>query len=243
MIRRTLIVPLALLLLPPSLFAHEEPPEEEDPSPWSGRVSFGFLATSGNTENSNLNGSFEIGYATGKWTHLFDAYAINAKENNVNTAEAYGAGWKSEWNLSETSFLFGKLSYRNDRFSGFPTQFSQSAGYGRRFIDTARHTLNAEAGAGARQSERADGVDENDFILDAALHYRWTFSESANFQQDLGIEYGENNTYLESVSAVTAQLIGQLALVASFTIKSNSDVPVGSEKTDTFSAITLEYVF
>ena len=243
MYKRALIVLVALFLLPLSLSAHEEPAAEEDPSPWSGKISFGYLATSGNTENSNLNGGFEVGYATGKWTHLLDAYAINASENNVNTAEAYGAGWKSEWNLSETSFLYGKLSYRNDRFSGFPTQFSQTVGYGRRFIDTARHTLNAEAGAGARQSERADGVDENNVILDAALHYKWTFSETANFTQDLGLEYGENNTYLESVSAVTARLVGQLALVASYTIKNNSDVPVGSEKTDTFSAITLEYIF
>ena len=243
MFKRAPIVPVALLLLPLSLFAHEEPAAEEGPSPWSGRVSLGYLATSGNTENSNLNSNFEIGYATGRWEHLFDAYAIKASENSVNTAEAYGAGWKSEWNLSESSFLFGKLSYRSDRFSGFPTQFSQTIGYGRRFIDTARHTLNAEAGIGARQSERADGVDENNGILDAALHYKWSFSETANFTQDLGLEYGANNTYLESVSAVTARLIGQLALVASYTIKNNSDVPVGSEKTDTFSAITLEYAF
>jgi putative salt-induced outer membrane protein len=103
--------------------------------------------------------------------------------------------------------------------------------------------LNAEIGAGARQSERADGVDENDFILNGGLQYKWTFSETANFTQDLVIEYGKNNTYLESVSAVTARLVGQLALVASYTIKNNSDVPVGSEKTDTFSAIALEYAF
>jgi putative salt-induced outer membrane protein len=244
MFRRALIVPVAIILWPLSSFAHEEEAaEEEDTSPWSGAVSFGYLATSGNTENSNLNSSFEVGYTTGKWDHLFDAYAINASENNVNTAEAYGAGWISEYNISEFSFLFGRLSYRNDRFSGFRTQFSQAVGYGHRFINSSAHVLSAQAGGGARQSERADGVDENDFILDAALNYKWTFSESAYFSQDFAIEYGENNTYLESVSAVTARLVGQLSLVASYTIKNNSDVPVGSEKSDTFSAIALEYAF
>jgi putative salt-induced outer membrane protein len=243
MFKRAQAVLAVMTLLPLSSFAHEEAAEPEDTSPWSGAVSFGYLATSGNTENSNMNGSFEIGYATGDWTHLFDAFAINASEDNVNTAESYGAGWKSEWNMSEVSFLYGNLSYRNNRFSGFPTQFSQTAGYGRRFISTPAHTLSAEAGAGARQSERADGVDENDFILSAGLNYKWSFSETANFTQDLAIEYGENNTYLESVSAVTARLIGQLALVASYTVKNNSDVPVGSEKTDTYSAIALEYAF
>ena len=224
-------------------FAQDEPEAEEESGPWSGKVSFGFLATSGNTENSNLNGNFEIAYTTGKWSHLLDAYAINASENNATTAEAYGAGWKSEWNLSEHNFLFGQLSYRNDRFSGFPTQFSQTVGYGRRIIDTVAHTLSAEVGAGARQSERADGVDENDIILSGGLNYKWTISESANFTQDLAIEYGENNTYIESVSAVTARVVGALALVVSYTIRNNSDVLPGTVNADKFTALTLEYAF
>jgi putative salt-induced outer membrane protein YdiY len=36
---------------------------------------------------------------------------------------------------------------------------------------------------------------------------------------------------------------GNLALVASYVIKSNSDVPVGIEKTDRYTAISLEYGF
>jgi putative salt-induced outer membrane protein len=243
MLIRTVPLFVTLLVLPLSATAKEEAATEEDTGPWSGSVSFGYLATSGNTENSNLNSSFEVGYATGKWEHLLDGYAISASEDNVNTAEAYGAGWISERNLSEHNFLFGRLSYRKDRFSGFATQFSQAAGYGRRIFNTEAHVLNATIGAGARQSERADGVDEDDLILDGGLHYQWTFSETANFTQDFAVEYGELNTYLESVSAVTARLVGQLALVASYTVKNNSDVPVGTENTDTFSAIALEYKF
>ena len=243
MFDRALTVLVAMTLLPIASFAHEEATAEEDPSPWSGKVSFGYLATSGNTENSNLNGNFEVGYAKGNWSHLFDAYAINASENNATTAEAHGAGWKSEWNLSEHNFLFGRLSYRKDRFSGYPTQFSQSVGYGRRIFDTPAHMLNAEIGAGARQSEREDGLDENDIILNGGLNYKWTFSETANFTQDFTIEYGENNTYMESVSAVSTSIVGALALVVSYTIKNNSDVLPGTVETDTYTALSLEYAF
>jgi putative salt-induced outer membrane protein len=243
MFKHTLIAATAMVLSPLSSFAAEEAAGEEDPGPWSGKVSFGYLATSGNTENSNLNGNFEIGYATGRWNHLFEAYAINASENNVSTAEAYGAGWKSEFNLSEFNFLYGRLNYRNDRFSGFPTQFSQTAGYGRRFITTAAHILSGEVGVGTRQSERADGLNESDLILNGALNYKWTFSETANFTQDFILEYGDQNTYLQSVSAITARLIGDLALVASYTIKNNSTVPAGIKNIDTYTAIALEYAF
>ena len=243
MLIRTMLLFVTLLALPLSVVAAEEAAAEGDTGPWSGSVSLGYLATSGNTDNSNLNSNFEVGYTAGKWDHLLDGHAINASEDNANTAESYGVGWKTERNLSEHNFLFGRLSYRKDRFSGYPTQFSQAVGYGRRIIDTGTHVLNAEIGAGARQSERADGVDENDLILSGGIHYKWTFSETANFTQDFDVEYGELNTFLVSVSAVTARLIGQLALVASYTIKNNSDVPVGTEKKDTYSAIALEYAF
>jgi putative salt-induced outer membrane protein len=217
--------------------------EEEDTGPWFGHVKFGYLATGGNTENSNLNSSFLLGYTAGKWVHTFDTFAINASENDVTTAEAYELGWKTERNLTEVDFLFGRLNWRKDRFSGYPEQFSQSIGYGRRLIDRAPHTLNAEIGLGARQAERVDGVTENDGILRAGLDYKWQFSETAAFTQDFVVEAGRNNTYLESISAITARLIGDLALVASHTIKNNSDVLPGTEKTDTYTAVSLEYRF
>jgi len=240
--KRSVLLCILIMFTAPATFAQGESVEEAK-SPWAGKVSLGYLATSGNTENSNLNGNFVVGYTAGKWVHTLDAYAINASESQQTTAEAYGAGWKSEWNLSERNFLFGLLNYRKDRFSGFPTQFSESVGYGRRIIDTPVHMLNAEIGAGARQSERADGINESDFIVRGGLNYKWTFSETANFTQDFMIEYGDLNTYSQSITALRARILGNLAMAASYTIKNNSDVPPLTEKTDTFTAFSLEYSF
>ena len=217
--------------------------DEEEEGPWSGKATLGYLATSGNTENSTLNTGFELGYATGKWTHRATAKAINSSENEVTTAEAYELGWKSEWDLSERDFLFGRLQWRKDRFSGFDTQFSQTLGYGRRLIDTEEHKLSAEIGAGARQSELADGSTENETILRGGLNYAWQFSETAKFTQDFTVEAGDKNTYGESITAISARLIGDLALVASYTIKHNTDVLAPLEKTDTYTALSLEYAF
>ena len=38
-------------------------------------------------------------------------------------------------------------------------------------------------------------------------------------------------------------LVGNLALVASYTVKHNTDVPPLTEKTDTYTALSLEYGF
>ncbi|MGB5334224.1 MAG: DUF481 domain-containing protein [Woeseiaceae bacterium] len=229
---------VAALLAPMTLMA-----QEEEKSPWSGKATLGYLATSGNTENSTLNTAVEVGFATGKWQHTANAAAINASENKVTTAEAYQLGWKTERNLTDKDFVFGRLQWRKDNFGAFDTQFSQTVGYGRRVIDTDRHHLNVEAGVGARQSETQAGLTENETIFRGGAYYKWQFSETAEFRQDLTFESGSENTYTESVSAVSAQLLGSLALVASFTVKNNSDVPAFTEKTDTFTALSLEYAF
>jgi putative salt-induced outer membrane protein len=242
---RILAATLAIVFTAPTMAAEEEAPA----SPWAGKASLGYLATSGNTENSNLNTAFEVGYTAGQWTHVLDAAAIYADEDSDTTAEAYAVGWKSERKLSDANFLFGRLDWRKDRFSGYEEQFSQTVGYGRRLIDNERHSLNAEIGVGARQSELVDplglgnGETENETILTGGLYYKWALSETAELTQDLLAESGSENTYFESKTALSAKLVGNLALVASYTIKNNSDVPLGTEKTDTFTALSLEYSF
>jgi putative salt-induced outer membrane protein len=238
------VAPFCLsLLLAFAAQAQEEAGAAADEGPWSGEVSFGYLATRGNADNTNLNTSFGVGYATGKWQHSLSALALHATESKATTAEAYEVGLRSERTLTEPNFLFGALNWRKNRFSGYPEQNSAIVGYGRRVLHTGVHMLNLDVGAGARRSERSDAVIENDFILSGGLGYKWQFSETAEFTQTLGIEYGQNNTYMESISAVGAQLIGNLALVASYTIKYNSDVLPGTVNTDTWTAISLEYRF
>jgi putative salt-induced outer membrane protein len=233
------ILVAALAITPLSLLAAEA----EEKTPWTGKATLGYLATSGNTENSTLNSGFEVAYTTGLWTHLLQAAAISASENEITTAEAYDLGWKSERKITDQDFMFGRLQWRKDNFGAFDTQFSQTLGYGRRLIDNDKHKLNAELGAGARQSELQLGGTENETILTAGGYYRWQFSETAEFRQDLTVEAGGENTYTESVTAISAKLLGKLALVASYTIKNNSDVPPLTEKTDTYTALSLEYLF
>ncbi|MDH3758735.1 MAG: DUF481 domain-containing protein, partial [Gammaproteobacteria bacterium] len=125
---RSVFFVISLALSAPLLAAEEE--EVDDPL--EGNVKLGYLATTGNTETSSLNTSFEAKYVAGEWHHEATASAINASENKVTTAEAYEAGWKSGWDFTDRDFVFGRLNWRKDRFGGFDTQFSQTVGYGRR---------------------------------------------------------------------------------------------------------------
>jgi len=103
--------------------------------------------------------------------------------------------------------------------------------------------LAIEGGAGAKQSELIDGTSLDNAIVRGGLDYLLHIGESSEFSQKLLIEQSSDNRYTESTSALKAQIVGNIALVVSFVIKSNSDVPVGIENTDRFTSISLEYAF
>ena len=232
---------LAVAVLVAPAFGQAQEPEKT--SPWAGKATLGYLATSGNTENSTLNTAVEVGYTAGKWQHFANAAAIYASENKQTTSEAYDLGWKSERNLSDHDFLFGRVHWRKDRFGGYYTQLSETVGYGRRVIKTDKHLLNIEVGVGARQSELQNGLKEDETIFRGGAYYTWKVSDTAEFRQNLTTEAGSENTYLESMSALSAKVWGDIALVASFTVKHKTDVPPLTEETDTYTALSLEYSF
>ena len=219
------------------------PAAAQEADPWLVKLALGYLSTSGNTNSSSLNSGFSVSYGAGHWLHSLEASAIKSSEEDVTTAEAYGVGWKSEYNVTKSDFLFGRVNWRKDRFSGYDQQLSETVGYGRWLIDRPAHVLNVEIGAGARQAELADGTMEDEFITRGGLSYQWTLSETAQFTQGISVESGPDNTWLESVSALRAKVAGNLALVASYTVKNNSSVPTDRENTDRFAARSLEYVF
>lgn len=217
--------------------------QEEPASPWSGKVGLGWLATSGNSETTNVSGHFDLGYKYQRWTHALGLLAIGAESNDQSTAESYTLNYKAQYDFREFDYVFGRFNYNKDKFSGVEQQTSETIGYGRRILNNDVHVLNLEAGLGFRQLDFADGTDDSGAIARLGGDYLYNFSDTAKFSQLLGIEIGSDNTYIESVSAVSAKLRDTLSAVFSYTIKNNSDVPAGLDKTDTFTSLSLEYGF
>jgi len=214
------------------------------PDPFVGSAALGYLSTSGNTEATNLNSSLKVAWdLDGPWKHDWTALAIRASTDDVTTAEAYAAGYKATRDFSATSYLLFSGDWRQDEFSGYDRQVTETVGYGHRFLDTPRHMLAIEGGAGAKQSELSTGEELDEAIVRGGLDYLLTISESSQFNQKFLIEQGDDNRYTESTSALKTRIVGNLALVFSYVIKNNSDVPVGIQETDRFTALSIEYGF
>lgn len=210
----------------------------------SGNVSVGALATSGNTESESVNADAQVQLDYAVWRQSARATAYTASEGGATTGERYTASLQSDYKFSERSYLFANVRYMRDRFGAFERRTVASAGLGRRFVDTETVELDLEAGVGRREQEPADsGEETEETITRGYAGLRWAFSGNGRFSQTLEVESGDSNTYGESVSAVRSQLVGTLALRLSYTVQHNSDVPAETERTDTITAVSLEYDF
>lgn len=224
---------------------------------WSGSLAAGYAKASGNSESSALNMKGEGRYDAGRWHHSLGGTAIasssspNRDEPEATTAEAYWAGWKTQYDITDRYYGFGSVDWYKDRFSAYDQQLYEAAGLGWRILTGPRYLLDAELGAGAKQAELTSGESQDEFIQILRGVFTWNISETAVFVQKLAVLRGDDNTYTESNSELKAGIVGNLSLVLGYTIKHNSDVELDTsltpprpfEKTDRFTTISLEYKF
>ena len=231
--------------------------KKPDAGPWSGTVAAGYAKTSGNSESSAANFKGQVRYDEAPWHQILGATAIgtssaaNRDSESVTTAEAYWAGFQSQYDLSEPLYVFGSVDWYKDRFSAYDDQLYETAGLGWRILRGQVHFLDLEVGGGAKQAQLTDGGSQNEGIGVLRGVYTWKISKTATFVQKVAVLSGSSNTYTETNSELKAGIVGNLSMVLGYTYKHNSDVqtdtslvpPRPFEKTDTYTTISLEYGF
>jgi putative salt-induced outer membrane protein len=239
---------MLLAAVPGAALAQDAPPPP--PPPWSGELSAGSTVTTGNSESSTINAKGELVYQSKIWRNTFNGNAIRTEttdpvtDEDVVTAERYLAGNKTDFNFTERDYAFLALEFEKDLVGPTRERTSETVGYGRKVLTGPAHLLEAELGAGARQTEeQGTGMKDSDPIGRFRAAYKWNFSETSYFGETVKVESGDSNTTTESVSELRVSLIGKLFALGSYTVRSNTDVPVGTRKTDTITSLSLGWTF
>ncbi|MDY6942828.1 MAG: DUF481 domain-containing protein [Pseudomonadota bacterium] len=211
----------------------------------SGNARLGYLASSGNVDETNLSAEGEIAFDFLSWRHQASASAIFSEVEDETTRERYTAGVQSDYKLSEISYLFATINFEKDRFSGIDQRFSEALGYGRTLYQTETIKLDGEIGPGARQTRyiEDDGSirKEDELIGRGKIKFAWQISENNSFREKLLVEAGDQNTFAESVTTFRSQINKRLFVDLSYTIKHNTDVPSDRENTDRYTSLSLGY--
>jgi putative salt-induced outer membrane protein len=245
MSRPLLILPLAASL---ALVA-----SDEARAAWTGKGEAGVVLANGNTDSKTGNLKFDVASELDQWKHAFGAAAIYAATDGETTGQRWEVHEQSDYNFSAQSFWFGAGRYEDDRFSGFEYQATVSTGLGRHFIDNERTKFTGTAGVGYKIFETRDAFDETGTVLieegdrDTQGVFRGTLDLSheltltSKLLDKFLVESGANNTFVQNDIGIQVQMTDVLALAAAYSVRYNTDPPLGFGKTDTLTTLNLVY--
>ncbi|OUS23244.1 hypothetical protein A9Q98_15975 [Thalassotalea sp. 42_200_T64] len=236
------LLPLTLLLVSTSALSAETTEKQQL---WSGDIEFGYTNLSGNTEETTTVGKFNLLRESAPWKFVGHVEGLNSEKEKERTAEKYSAFTRLEYNFTPKNYIFGRLSYEEDKFSGYDNQYTATTGLGWNVYDLETFDWDLEGGVGYRAGELEDPLldDEKETIVRLSTLVDWKFSETGTFTQLLSTEMGDENTISYSKTAIKVQVIGQISLKLSYNIKYTEEVPDGTEHADKETVVSVTYSF
>lgn len=243
------------LILTSSVALSAEPAAK---SAYASSAELGMLFKSGNTESVDLKAGYDLKYEKDLWrnTLAFDLLIKKAdqeQDDGTTDLETTDQKWtidaKTNYTLNKTqkSYVYGDVSYEDNRTGSFDNQSSLSAGWGREWYKTDKSSFFADIGPGYKRDVLKETSEtQSSFIVQAQALYLRKINEHVEFKQTLSAKYapksGENSTF-NAESSITTKLIESMQLKISFSVDHNTEVDTGTERTDTETAITLVYSF
>ncbi|MFT4813446.1 MAG: putative salt-induced outer membrane protein [Paracoccaceae bacterium] len=203
------------------------------------KLELGIIQTTGNTEDESFKVKGGVELVKDAWDYAWSVDAFRSSRQNQLTAQRFYTIGSADYQLSEVSFVEGRLAYEDDRFSGYDSQTDASINYGRSLLTNIDNmNLNITTGIGLRRSlSEQENFDE--VILRLAGDYKWDVSENALFNQLLSAEAGDQTSIYRLESSIETNIVENLSLKFTFNVKHQTEVPIGREKTDTATSVTL----
>ncbi len=226
----------------------EEAPEAEAPEPlWTGNAALSYVSTTGNTDTSSFGLDFSFVRRPTPWG--FEAYGLfnRAEDTGDLTAERYLAGVRGTRALNDRWNLFGGLSGEKDEFAGFDLRTMLEAGATYKAVDNGKFFLSFDGGLTYTDEDRIEPEPDTSFMGGlAAVHFAWTFSETAKLIQDLTYypNFDDSADWrLESITALEASLTDLFGLRLSYEYRFRNE-PIGdNDDTDTTTKASLVVKF
>jgi len=219
---------------------------------WSGKGEAGWVLARGNTETNTANAKVDMVLDKAPWKYSFGGSGIYASDKNTSTAQRWEAHLQTNYDFSPRNFWFGGARYDDDRFSGFYYQASLTTGVGHKFIDSDTTKLSGQLGAGykvleTRPSLAEDGVTvipadkSTQAVASGLVDYSQKLTTTTSVLDKLTVEAGSQNTFVENALSLQVKINQSLALALGYSVRYNSDPPVGFRTTDTLTTVNLVF--
>jgi len=209
---------------------------------WNTKGEIGGSFASGNSETEAVNAALGFTGTYDQWTHTLGFAGNYGSDSGTTTAQRWEVRGQTQYLFTDRAYAFGAARYEDDRFSAYDFQTSLSGGLGYKIIDNDRTKFWVQGGPGYRFAEFNDtGESEDGVIFRGDLGLDHQFTETTKLVERFLVETGSDNTYLQNDLGLEVSINGTLALRLGYQVRHNTDVPAGTEKTDTLTTIGLIY--
>ncbi len=242
---------LATLLLAMGVIAS---PAFADDNGWSGEASVTGSKTTGNTETEDLGLGVKLEKQVNVWRHKFNAQADYGEVDDDKNKERWSLGYQLNRDLNERAYIYGNADYFQDSFGAYKDGYFAGAGMGYKVITPEPTGWNLEGGVGYRSQKARGYLDdevtpnvwvESDRESEVALRgfsdFDYNLNENVSLFNDTEIIWSDSDTYIWNEVGITADLMGNLAARASYRVDYHTDVPPGTDDTDTVARFGVVY--
>lgn len=204
-----------------------------------GRAEIGGYYMTGNTEQLGLTGIVDLKREGLEWRHKLRLQADYQESLGVTIRERYLASYEPNWKVDDRLYVYGAAQFESDRFLGFDTRASLSAGAGYTAVKSSSLTLDVELGPAYRHTAFTDDVIESQLAARGKLDLDWKLSRSITFSQDASAYLQEANSTVTGKTALRARLFGPFSAQMSYAVNYESSPPIGRKTTDTTTRASL----
>ena len=208
---------------------------------WSGSGQLGAAVSTGNSKTKSFTAGIALERDGIQWRHRADALVDIVDNDGGTDQQRILGGYQLDYKFSERLYAWGRFEYERNREAGIKRRFAESAGIGWRAVDSSHLKWDLEAGPALRQTRFID-YDENEFAGRGASRLLWNLSDTTVFTNDTAIFFSGASS-INNTTALTTKLFGALSARASFNLAWEEEPPVGLEKLDTTTRVTLVYDF
>lgn len=208
-----------------------------------GRVELGGFVTTGNTRDIGLTLGADVKREGLDWRHKLRLLAEYQESAGVVSRERYLVGYEPNYKVDDRLYVYGAAQFEADRFLGYTTRYSGSAGAGYSAVKSPAVTLDVELGPSFRRTAFTDLTVENEVGARGRFDLDWRLSPGVTLSHDASAYLQNMNSTLTSRTALAAKLFGPLSAQMSYAVSYESSPPLGRVNTDTTSRASLVYAF
>ena len=210
---------------------------------WSGEGQAGAFLTTGNSDTSGIAVGIALHKESDHWRHNFRALTDYQRTAGVTSRSQWLAAYEPNYKFNDRLYAFGLGQWERDRYQGYTRRVTAAGGLGYRVINTDTTVLDLKAGPAWRSTHYTSGLSDSRMSGLAGMRFSLKLSPTVSFGESADLLVDSANTSLMSLTSLDAKLGSELSARLSYQINRESSPPVGFDRTDTVSRISLVYGF